>query len=293
MLDVGRCSRCASEPRPWLTRAPRGLLRAAGAPGATYTAGRPPGCSPLFAARRRAGRGWRRMRPRASPGEGDPRSCPDGAVVAATGHSWEAALGVLPGDFLGVRYLVDGVPVVHERLVLLLPSARPWTAALITPDGDEYDEDLLTATGGPCWGVLPRGAAGGSLGWLPGATYHRFGIVPTVAEMRAAVARAAARHGVAVPPEPVVPNIAGRFSSPPGGKVAALPCPAGPVVGGAVPGARGGCLSGVPGVAPHLADAPPPGPAAASATVTAGDDDDDVDDVRHTVTTLLLPGGFY
>ena len=163
------------------------------------------------------------------------------------------SLGVEAGDFGVVQYNVPGPPIYHERLVLIEPGASS-TVSVLTPDGDDYEEDWIAGVDIVSFGLLAGGACGGAPPAGPGGAVlpvYRFRNVPTPALFNAARARAAARRGLAVPADGRQPNLAGRAV-------------AGAAVGG---GGLAGMLAvpaGAPAVAglPAAAPAAPPGGAA-------------------------------
>eukprot|EP00959_Pyramimonas_sp_CCMP1952_P459517 9478368-Pyramimonas_sp.AAC.1 len=119
------------------------------------------------------------------------------------------SLGIEAGDFGAIQYNVPGPPIFHERLVLIEPGAGS-TVSVLTPDGDEYDEDWLHGADVVSFGLMALGACGGDPPAGPGGAVlpvYRFQNVPTPAVFNAARARAAARRGVAVPLDGKQPNL--------------------------------------------------------------------------------------
>ena len=98
---------------------------------------------------------------------------------------------VAEGDFLAVRYNVGGRRIWHERLIIGLPVGFGLTACILTPDDDDYDEDLGIAANIAEWVLLPiPGAVDPAFG---ADTVHRFQALPTPATLRALTAAASAR----------------------------------------------------------------------------------------------------
>ena len=188
-----------------------------------------------------------------------------------------AAAGVAAGDFIGVQYRVGGVPLIHERLVVVLPPGQPGVASVVTPDDDEYDELYVGSADVARWDVFPGGAAGGVMPWAPGARYYRFRSLPTPATLRTAAGAAAARLGLPPPVGPIVPNAAGRVLAVAAAAPGAIAFPAvGPAaapaagVAGLVAALGGPALApGAPVPLPPAAAAAPPAAAAAAPAAAA------------------------
>ncbi|CAK0845894.1 unnamed protein product, partial [Prorocentrum cordatum] len=189
-------------------------------------------------------------------------------------HCSLAAAGVTVGDFLGIQYNVGGRALVHERVVVTLDPGTPGTAAIVTVDGEEYDEQVVGNADVLHWDLLPGGAPGGVFPWAPAARYYRFRAIPAVAALTAAAGRACARLGLAAPAGPVVPNVAGR--APAAAAPAAAPAGALALPAGGAPGPEGGgvaalvaALGGPAGGAAGGALAPAPAPVAAAVAPAA------------------------
>eukprot|EP00969_Alexandrium_andersonii_P203165 8977579-Alexandrium_andersonii.AAC.1 len=51
-----------------------------------------------------------------------------------------------PGDYLVVRYAVEGPEIWHERLITARDPAHAGHYMVFTPDGDHYLEELTVAS---------------------------------------------------------------------------------------------------------------------------------------------------
>ena len=169
------------------------------------------------------------------------------------------------GDFAVVRYAVPGPVVYHVRLLVTLAQgggASSWH--VVTPDGDEYVEDLIVNPDinyvGLCshWSGYPVG--------VPPANVYDFAAPPSRAIFLGYIANAFVTMGV----DPTPADLAATpRTAPP------VPVPAAPAVGGGVAGGVGALAValGLPPAAPAagVLGAPPlPGPAAPPAAAAAG-----------------------
>ncbi|CAK0898236.1 unnamed protein product, partial [Prorocentrum cordatum] len=227
-------------------------------------------------------------------------SCPSPASAECRGFGAGFAFGLLAGALLAVVAAVAlqalrrlagyacawlrqgrdleiddlGAEARAQRVVVALDPGTPGTAAIVTVDGEEYDEQVVGNADVLHWDLLPGGAPGGVFPWAPAARYYRFRTIPTVAALTAAAGRACARLGLAAPAGPVVPKVAGR--APAAAAPAAAPAGALALPAGGAPGPEGGgvaalvaAFGGPAGGAAGGALAPAPAPVAAAVAPAA------------------------
>eukprot|EP00959_Pyramimonas_sp_CCMP1952_P023668 497420-Pyramimonas_sp.AAC.1 len=70
------------------------------------------------------------------------------------------AAGLAEGDFLAIRYRVGGRRLWHRRPVVALVPGGTTVAGIMTPDLDEYDEDVADQANIAEWTMLPLGTIG-------------------------------------------------------------------------------------------------------------------------------------
>ncbi|CAK0859688.1 unnamed protein product [Prorocentrum cordatum] len=92
----------------------------------------------------------------------------------------------LAGEFFAMRYNVGGPELWHARCFFGTPLTYLVGVGVMTPDRDEYEEELLRGGDVLDWVRLPGpdsvvAQAG------PHAAYHRFRVLPTVAELTLAL----------------------------------------------------------------------------------------------------------
>ncbi|CAK0857394.1 unnamed protein product, partial [Prorocentrum cordatum] len=182
------------------------------------------------AAARRAHARGRGARPRGvGQGSVGSRACPTGcscsvmAAAAAGGHP----LGLVEGEFFAMRYNVGGPELWHVRCCVGTPLTYLVGLGVMTPDLDEYEEELLRGGDVLDWVRLPGpdsivAQAG------PHAAYHRFRVLPTVAELTLARVQCHRRMGLEPPAGVVHPLVGGApvAGAPAGGDAAAAAPPA-------------------------------------------------------------------
>ncbi|CAK0857379.1 unnamed protein product, partial [Prorocentrum cordatum] len=173
------------------------------------------------------------------------------------------AAGLAEGDFLAVRYRVGGRRLWHRRLVVALVPGGATVAGIMTPDLDEYDEDVADQANIAEWTMLPLGTIGPAAPAMGNDDVYDFRHIPLQAAVDAARTAAYARRG-AVPVGPIVVNLAGRVGA--GAPVGAAPPAAGGAAAAAAGGPGGG--GGLAGLVAALGG-PAGGPAVAAAAPAA------------------------
>ncbi|CAK0896163.1 unnamed protein product, partial [Prorocentrum cordatum] len=173
------------------------------------------------------------------------------------------AAGLAEGDFLAVRYRVGGRRLWHRRLVVALVPGGTTVAGIMTPDLDEYGEDVADQANIAEWTMLPLGTIGPAAPAMGNDDVYDFRHIPLQAAVDAARTAAYARRG-AVPVGPIVVNLAGRVGA--GGPVGAAPPAAGGAAAAAAGGPGGG--GGLAGLVAALGG-PAGGPAVAAAAPAA------------------------
>ncbi|CAK0908584.1 unnamed protein product, partial [Prorocentrum cordatum] len=173
------------------------------------------------------------------------------------------AAGLAEGDFLAVRYRVGGRRLWHRRLVVALVPGGTTVAGIMTPDLDEYDEDVADQANIAEWTMLPLGTIGPAAPAMGNDDVYDFRHIPLQAAVDAARTAAYARRG-AVPVGPIVVNLAGRVGA--GAPVGAAPPAAGGAAAAAAGGPGGG--GGLAGLVAALGG-PAGGPAVAAAAPAA------------------------
>ena len=102
------------------------------------------------------------------------------------------------GQVALVRYKVAGPAVWHERLVVGLVSGVDHTYCVVTPDGDEYDEELV-GTNVDLQGIFCSDGLGCRVERVSRSTYiHGFDL-PSLDQLKGWIRNAAVRLGQNLP----------------------------------------------------------------------------------------------
>ena len=104
---------------------------------------------------------------------------------------------VNPGDCFLIRYNIGGNPIWHERVVVATNPANGSEHYIVTPDEDEYREDVTI--GADVAEVLWLTHYGAHPPHVPGASVYRFANLPDVARRAELAINAYRDFGVALP----------------------------------------------------------------------------------------------
>lgn len=111
------------------------------------------------------------------------------------------------GEVWLVRYNVGGRVIYHERLVVGDAPQHPDTFAIITPDFDEYEEDLVVSA--DVQDVVLAPGFGDRPARIGRAQVYGFGPLPTAGEIERWIRAAAPRLGCPLPSVPTQILVAG------------------------------------------------------------------------------------
>ena len=105
-----------------------------------------------------------------------------------------------PGSVVVVRYKCDGKPIYHERIVLCEDDGSDGTFAVVTPDGEQIDEDFTDANDDLLEIFESKGLGFRPVG-LRKTPLHYFDPLPTPAQVRQWLKVARDHFQLPMPPE--------------------------------------------------------------------------------------------